>query len=57
MDEEVSLHEFEKVGRAWVAALVMMPGRHMDGKDLFTADMTLLSLSLANMGIPSLASF
>ena len=56
MDEEVSLAGPEKVGKAWVAALVMMHGYCMDGKGLATTNMTLSSLSLANMGIHSLAS-
>ena len=34
----------------------MMPGPYMDGKDLSATIMTHLSLSLANMGFPSLAS-
>ena len=40
-DEEVSLPELEKVGRAWVAALVMIPGPCMDSKGLFTTNVTL----------------
>ena len=35
---------------------MMMPGSCTDGKDLSTTNMTLSSLSLANRGIPSLAS-
>ena len=52
MDEEVSIPEPENVGRAWVAALVIMPGPCMDSKGLYAINMKLSSLSLANMGIP-----
>ena len=54
--KNVSLPELEKVGRAWVAALVMMPGPCTDGEGLSTTNVTLSSLSLANTEIPSLAS-
>ena len=52
----MSLAEIEKVGRAWVAALAMMSGCSMDGEGLLATNMTFSSLSLANTGIPSLAS-
>ena len=52
----MSLPELEKVGRAMVAALAIMCGPCMDGEGLSATNMTLSSLSLANMGIPSLAS-
>ena len=56
-DEDVSLPELKKkVGKAWVETLMMMPGPCTDGEGLSTTDMTLSSLSLANMGIQSLAS-
>ena len=55
-DEQVSMPEIEKVGRPWVEALTMIPGSCMHGKSLSTANMKLLLLSLANTGIPSLAS-
>ena len=52
----MSLPELEKVDRAWVAVLVIMPGPCMDEEGLSATNMTLSSLSLANTGIPSLAS-
>ena len=55
-NEEVSLEEFENVGRQWVA-LVMIYGPCMDGGGFFTRKMTLSSTSLANTGNPLLDSF
>ena len=52
----MSLPDLEKIGRAWVVALTMKPGPCMDGEGLSTTNMTLSLLSLANTGIPSLAS-
>ena len=54
-DEDLSLLELEKVGRAWVAP-VLMHGPCMDGDGFVTTKMTFSSLSLANAGILSLDS-
>ena len=55
-DEELSLPELEKIGRAWVAALAIIPGHCMDDKGLSTTNMTLQALSLAKTGNSSMAS-
>ena len=52
----MSVDELEKVGRAWVVALATMWGWCMDGKGFSITNPKLSSLSLANTGIPSLAS-
>ena len=55
MDEEVSLVELEKVGRAPVLALPTTQGHSIGGKGFLARNIMLSSLSLANTGIPSLA--
>ena len=54
-DEEVSLAELEKVGRAHMLALPTTWGGCIDGKGFLATNIMLSSLSLANTGIPSLA--
>ena len=55
-DEEVSLAELEKVGRAPTLALPTTQGHSISGSKGFLAmNITLSSLSLANTGTPLLA--
>ena len=54
-DEEVSLAELEKVGRAPMLALPTTQGCCINSKGFLATNIMLSSLSLANTGIPSLA--
>ena len=56
MDEEVSLAELEKVGRAPTLALQKTQGGHkIDGEGFSPTNIMLSSLSFTNTGISSLA--
>ena len=52
-NEDMLLQELENVGRDWVA-LMMMHGPCTNGDGFSAIKITLSSLSLANIGIPSL---